>query len=148
MRTRTREEDQNGETDSALLDYEIAEMRGKQQWRETVCMNYRLTPEQLDRRLTDFRDWCLLNGQTAHPGGTPDAVRHFISWMNSNINRQQQNPKANGQQNYQRGATPDPQTDAQRRMQDYAQVAAMFRREADANKQMARPPEPDEYVPY
>ena len=129
------------------LDTEIHEMRGKQQWREIVCMNYRLTPEQLDERFSGFRDWCLLNDQTAHPGGTPDAVRHFISWMNANVNRQQQNPKANGQQNYQRGTATNPQTDAQRRMQDYAQVAATFRRQADAS-QVARPPEPDEYVPY
>lgn len=89
---RTREEDGN---DSMLLDTEVGEMRGNAQWRDVACMNYHLSADELYGKLDEFRQWCMLNGYAnGHPGGTRDAIRHFVGWMNAGINRQ-----ANGNNN-------------------------------------------------
>ena len=60
---------------------EADKMKSEATWKESVCMRYSLSPEELDSRIDAFAVHCRCErGDEPHSGLT-DAKRHFQSWM-------------------------------------------------------------------
>ena len=135
-----------GTAASSPLQAEADEMKANQTWVETACMKFRVTTAQLRALIGEFAQWCSLNGLArGHPGGTPDALRHFVSWMlrrqqstanNQPANHQPANHGHNQSNGPARGYYDDGTEEARQwRMERYAEVAADFSRQAEMDMQ-------------
>lgn len=61
---------------SSSIDVEVAEMKKSAQWKESVCIRYQLTNEQVDNYLADFALKC-----DKQHSSMQDARSHFCYWL-------------------------------------------------------------------
>lgn len=61
---------------SSSIDVEVAEMKKSAQWKESVCIRYQLTNEQVDNYLADFALKCDKQHTSMQ-----DARSHFCYWL-------------------------------------------------------------------
>lgn len=61
---------------SSSIDEEVAEMKKSAQWKESVCIRYQLTNEQVDNYLADFALKCDKQHTSMQ-----DARSHFCYWL-------------------------------------------------------------------
>ena len=75
------------------FEEEIRIIKADQGWLEPVCMQFRIDPAELDKRLDAFVTHCKVErGDELHPS-IRDAKRHFASWMRIAYARKQENSK-------------------------------------------------------
>lgn len=75
---------------SSSIDVEVAEMKKSAQWKESVCIRYQLTNEQVDNYLADFALKCDKQHTSMQ-----DARSHFCYWLQKQKKEESQ-PSARG----------------------------------------------------
>lgn len=95
---------------------EIQQMLGSQQWLEVVCMQQHIKKSDITALLEQFANDCIARGLEYHQNFA-DAKRHFISWLR--IKKDGDNRQYNNE------------NERYKRIKDYADVAAAFRRESN-----------------
>lgn len=63
------------------LQQEIDQMLADRTWNEPVCMQFRITADDLSKRLAGFHNHCQCEYDGKPHKDINDAKRHFISWM-------------------------------------------------------------------
>lgn len=63
------------------FDEEVAQMKQDTIWNEPVCIQYRITPEDLNSRLDTFNTHCKCEWSDKPHTDISDAKRHFLAWM-------------------------------------------------------------------
>lgn len=98
-------------------------MQANQTWMEQMQMRHHQTEQQLKEWLGVFVNDCRCRGTESHES-LQNAMRHFNDWLRIQLTKNKS--KGNGHGN---GNT-DSRADAQRRLVEYAAVAAEFRQES------------------
>ncbi len=60
---------------------EVDQMKSDSIWNEPVCMQYRISPEELSSRLDTFVKHCECEFSDKPHSSINDARRHFLAWM-------------------------------------------------------------------
>lgn len=66
---------------SLSFSEEAERMKTEAVWKESVCMRYSISPEEMDSRLDAFAMHCNCERGDKPHSGLDDAKRHFQSWM-------------------------------------------------------------------
>lgn len=66
---------------SLSFSEETERMKAETVWKESVCMRYSLSPEEMDSRLDAFAMHCNCERSDKPHSSLADAKRHFQSWM-------------------------------------------------------------------
>ena len=72
---------------SSSIDKEVAEMKKSAQWKESVCIRYQLSNEQVDTHLADFALKC----DKLHTS-MQDARSHFCYWLQKQLDSKKSTP--------------------------------------------------------
>lgn len=69
---------------SLTFNQEVEHMKADEQWRDTICSDFRITPEEYDHRLSRFLDQCKSDikrkGKNRHDS-IDDCHSHLRYWM-------------------------------------------------------------------
>ena len=68
-----------GTVESIRINELASWMKSQTVWLEAFCMNNRMDPEAVTRRIDEFEAHCIDNGETAKD--KRDCMRHFNNWM-------------------------------------------------------------------
>lgn len=63
------------------LQQEIEQMKADRTWNEPVCMQFRISTDELAKRLDSFHNHCKCENDGKPHSNINDAKRHFCSWM-------------------------------------------------------------------
>lgn len=67
--------------DAPTLQQEISQMKADRTWSEPVCMQFRISADELAQRLDSFLNHCKCENDARPHKNINDAKRHFCSWM-------------------------------------------------------------------
>lgn len=63
------------------LQQEISQLKADRTWNEPVCMQFRISADELAQRLDSFHNHCKCENDARPHKNINDAKRHFCSWM-------------------------------------------------------------------
>lgn len=85
-------EEQKGKESYQEFDKALTRLKHKQQWRESICMNHRISQSELDMLIDSYSLHCKSEGKTDH--STEQALMsHFNRWIPYGKNKTQNQSK-------------------------------------------------------